>query len=116
MTKLLMGIDPGKSGGVVAFVDHNDLGLVLNTLNPWKDLDTINHVVSMCKDYGHCEANRKCTRISLMEEVVRLNLVTMQSVEGLLTLMEYHLLKLCHISGCLFMAKCQKTKLKGNNT
>jgi len=56
MTKLLMGIDPGKSGGVVAFVDHNDLGLVLNTLNPWKDLDTINHVVSMCKDYGHCEA------------------------------------------------------------
>ena len=30
------GIDPGKSGGVVVFVDHNDLGLVLNTLNPGK--------------------------------------------------------------------------------
>ena len=52
---LHLGIDPGKSGGICGLINHS-IGIVLNTLNNWKDLDTINHVLHMCTDYGKCHA------------------------------------------------------------
>ena len=53
--KVYIGVDPGKSGAIVGLL-KTDLGIVVSTLNPFKDLTTALANIQICMDYGKCEA------------------------------------------------------------
>jgi len=55
MMKIRVGIDPGKSGGIVALAEHS-IGLVMNTINAWKSIEHSAQIVEQLKQYGDVHA------------------------------------------------------------
>lgn len=54
--KVYIGIDPGKSGGIVGLVD-TDVGIVVATCSAFKELSEAKANLEWCKEYSqNCEA------------------------------------------------------------